>query len=104
MMYLSQNSRMTRAQKYFRYFIPVSIFNTGRTKEILNVNPTLSIARQEPERVFVTVYDYDENSLDECKLHCVEDSFGYKENKRVSWINIDGLRKHDVDLVSEKFG
>jgi magnesium transporter len=95
---------MTKAEKYFRYFIPVSLFGTSRTKEILNVNPTLNLARKEAEKVFVTVYDYDENSLDECHLDHIEQSFPYKENKHISWINIDGLRKHEVDLISEKFG
>jgi magnesium transporter len=95
---------MTKAEKYFRYLIPVSLFGTGRTKEILNVNPTLTLARKEAERVIVTVYDYDENSLDECHLDHIEQSFSYKENKHISWINIDGLRKHEVDVISEKFG
>jgi len=94
----------TSAKKYFRYLIPVSLFGTNRTKEILSVNPTLNIGRKEAERVFITVYDYDEGSLNECRLAKVEDSFAYKENKHISWINIDGLRKHDVDLLSEKYG
>jgi magnesium transporter len=95
---------MTRAEKYFRYIIPLSLFGTNRTKEILNVNPTTNLLRKEAEKVFITVYDYDERSLNECTLNNVEDSFAYRENKHVSWINIDGLRRHDVDLLSEKFG
>lgn len=95
---------MTKAEKYFRYFIPVSLFGTSRTKEILNVNPTISVPRKEAEKIYITVYDYDENSLDECHLDHIEQSFSYKENKHISWINIDGLRKYEVDLISEKFG
>lgn len=95
---------MTRAEKYFRYIIPLSLFGTSRTKEILNVNPTTNLLRKEAEKVFITVYDYDEQTLNECTLTNVEDSFAYRENKHVSWINIDGLRRHDVDLISEKFG
>lgn len=95
---------MSKAEKYFRYFIPVSLFGTGRTKEILNVNPTINIGRKEPENIFINVYDYDENSFSECTLNKIEDSFPYKENHHISWINIDGLRRHDVDLMSEKFG
>jgi magnesium transporter len=95
---------MTRAEKYFRYIIPLSLFGTSRTKEILNVNPTTNLLRKEADKVFITVYDYDEQSLNECTLTNVEDSFTYRENKHVSWINIDGLRRHEVDLLSEKFG
>lgn len=95
---------MTSAKKYFRYLIPVSLFGTNRTKEILNINPTVSINRKDAEKVFITVYDYDENSLHEYSLTKIEDSFPFKENRHISWINIDGLRRQDVDLISEKYG
>src|SRR5215216_3770741 len=95
---------MTKAEKYFRYFIPLSLFGTSRTKEILNVNPTTNISRKDAEKVFINVYDYDENSLDECRLATVEESFSFKENRHISWINIDGLKRRDVDVISEKFG
>jgi magnesium transporter len=93
----------TKAKKYFRYLIPVSLFGTNRTKEILNVNPTINISRKDAEKVFITVYDYDESSIHECRLARVEDSFPYKENSHISWINIDGLRKQDVELIGEKY-
>lgn len=95
---------MTSAKKYFRYLIPVSLFGTNRTKEILNVNPTITISRKDAEHVFITVYDYDASTLHEYNLQNIEDSFIFKNNERISWINIDGLRRRDVDLVSEEFG
>jgi magnesium transporter len=95
---------MNKAEKYFRYFIPTSLLGINRTKEILTVNPITNVGRKDAEKVFITVYDYDENSLDECSLQTVEQSFAYRENKHISWINIDGLRKHDVEVVSEHFG
>ena len=69
---------MIKAEKYFRYFIPSTLFGTHRTREILNSNPITNISRKDAEEVFVRVYDYDENSLDECTLHSVEQSFAYK--------------------------
>jgi magnesium transporter len=95
---------MNKAEKYFRYIIPTSVFGTQRTKEILNSNPITNISRKEAENVFVRVYDYDENSLDECTLKNIEQSFAYKENKHVSWINIDGIRRKDVEMISEHYG
>ena len=95
---------MTKAEKYFRYFIPLSLFGTARTKEILNVNPITNVSRKDAEKVFITVYDYDESSLEECHLKSIEESFSFKENKHITWINIDGLRKKDVEHISEKFG
>jgi magnesium transporter len=95
---------MTKAGKYFRYFIPVSFFGTYRTKEILNINPITNIGRKEAEKVFISVYDYDQNILKEQQLHSIEECSAFRENQHVSWINIDGLRKTDVDSISEQFG
>lgn len=95
---------MNKAEKYFRYIIPSSVFGTHRTKEILNSNPITTVNRKDAEKVFIRVYDYDENSLDECTLQNVEQSFQYKENKHVSWINIDGLRRKDIESISEHYG
>ena len=94
---------MTKSEKYLRYLNPLSLFGTNRTKEIVGINPTLNLSRKDAEKVFITVYDYDETSLRECGLEKIEESFAYKTNKRISWINIDGLRKHDVDVISEHF-
>jgi magnesium transporter len=95
---------MTRAKKYFRYLIPASLFGTNRTKEILNINPTLNLSRKDAEKVFITIYDYDESSLNEYDLVKIEDSFSFKENKHISWINVDGLSKREAELLSEKYG
>jgi magnesium transporter len=94
---------MTKAEKYIRYLIPVSLFSTSRTKEILNINPVANVNRKDAEKIFITVYDYDEASLTEHTFTNIEDCFGFKENKHISWINIDGLRRKEVELISEKF-
>jgi magnesium transporter len=95
---------MNKAEKYFRYIIPSALFGTHRTKEILTSNPITHESRKDAENVFVTVYDYDEDSLEECKLRSVEDSFRYKGNKHVSWINVDGLRRKDIEQIGECYG
>lgn len=94
---------MTKSEKYLRLLNPLTLFGTNRTKEIVGINPTLNISRKDAEKVFITVYDYDETSLKECSLGKIEESFAYKTNNHISWINIDGLRKHDVEVVSEHF-
>lgn len=94
---------MTKAEKYFRYFMPVSLFGTNRTKEILNINPTVNIGRKDAESVFISVYDYDENSVSETTLQNIDETFAFKENNKVSWINIDGLRKSDIDAICQEF-
>lgn len=93
-----------KPEKYLRYLNLPKLFGTQRTKEILSVNPTIIPTREEARDVVVFAFDYDGQSMEEKKLTCVEDTFGYKDSPRISWINIDGLRKTEVDKVSAHFG
>ena len=93
-----------RPEKYLRYLVPFSLFGLGRTKEILHVNPTATPQRKDAEEVHIGVYDYNAQGLEECQARSIKEIFAYKGNNRVTWINIDGLRKADVEIVSEHFG
>lgn len=90
--------------KYLRYLSLPKLFAPGRTKEILSVNPTVIPLREEAKEVSIYVFDYDENKIEEKKLPAVKDCFPYKTNGNISWINIDGLRKADVEAVCNHFG
>ncbi|MBE7173730.1 MAG: magnesium/cobalt transporter CorA [Williamsia sp.] len=74
-----------------------------RTKEILNINPTVLPVREEAAAVRVFVYDYNGDSLEKRELPEVRECIKYRENNRISWINIDGLRKADVELICNEF-
>ncbi|MFM2363168.1 MAG: magnesium and cobalt transport protein CorA [Bacteroidota bacterium] len=90
--------------KYLKYLVLPALFGTERTKEILHVNPTVLPHRIEPENIHVFVYDFDADSLKEHEADKVEDCLNYKDSNRISWINIDGLRKADVELVCTHYG
>lgn len=93
-----------RPEKYLKFFVPVSLFGTERTKEILHINPTVPPSRKDAQEIVITVYDYDETTLNEKPLSSIEQSFEFKSNNRVSWINIDGLRKTDVESICAHYG
>jgi magnesium transporter len=93
-----------KPEKYLRYLYLPNLFGTQRTKEILSVNPTVIPQREEAKEVVVSAFDYNDSSLEEKKFSCVEEAFGYKTSNRISWINIDGLRKSDVESVSNHYG
>jgi magnesium transporter len=93
-----------RPEKYLRYLHLPSLFGIRRTKEILSVNPTIIPHREEAKEVTVFVYDYDANSLEEKDLPSVVDCYAYKNSGRITWINIDGLRKSDVESVCNYYG
>ena len=92
-----------RPEKYFRYLYLPGLFGARRTKEILSVNPTIIPLREEAQKVAVFVFDYDANSIEEKDLPGVEDCFAYKTSGHTTWINIDGLRKTDVEAVCNHY-
>lgn len=79
------------------------LFGSQRTKEILNVNPTVIPIREEASEIRVFVYDYDAEHITEFESNKVDDCFSYKSSNKLSWINIDGLRKNDVERVCQHF-
>lgn len=93
-----------KPEKYLRYLNLSNLFGTERTKEILSVNPTIIPTREEAKEVVTFAFNYDSKIIEEKKLDCVEDAFVYKDSPRTTWINIDGLRKAEVDEVSAHFG
>jgi magnesium transporter len=91
-------------QKYLRYLMLPALFGTARTKEILQVNPTVMPQREEADTVAVTVYDYNPTHIREYSLDEVLDCYNFRDSANISWINIDGLRKADVENVCNHFG
>jgi magnesium transporter len=92
-----------RPEKYLKYLYLPNLFATKRTKEILSVNPTIIPHREEAKEVAVSIYDYNAESLEEKRLSAVGDCFLYKSSGRTTWINIDGLRKADVEDICTHF-
>lgn len=92
-----------RPDKYLKYLYLPNLFTTKRTKEILAVNPTVMPHREEAKEVVVSVFDYNPDSLEEKKMSSVGDCYKYKTSGRTTWINIDGLRKAEVEKVCTYF-
>ncbi|MDF2191020.1 magnesium/cobalt transporter CorA [Paraflavitalea sp. CAU 1676] len=91
-------------QKYLRYLGLPSLFGTHRTKEIFHINPTAVPQREEAADISITVYNYNTEKVEEQKLSKVEDCFAFRHNSLISWINIDGIRKADVESICNQFG
>ncbi|MEY4054090.1 MAG: magnesium/cobalt transporter CorA [Bacteroidota bacterium] len=92
------------SNKYLKYLNPLSIFDTKRTRTIFQVNPTVIPERVEASESKVTIFDYSPDSFQEVQLNQVADSYPFKESKNVSWINVDGIRKADVEAIAAHFG
>ena len=93
---------ISETKKYLQFIFP--FFNTKRTKEIFRVNPTVLPVREEATDVVIYVYEYNQAEVKEYELENIKDTFSCKDNNKISWINIDGLRKSDVETISKHFG
>jgi magnesium transporter len=92
-----------RPDKYLKYLYLPNLFTTKRTKEILSVNPTVIPQRAEAKDVVVTVFDYNQDTLEERKSSTVAEVLAFKTSGKTTWINIDGLRKAEVETVCAHF-
>jgi len=90
--------------KILKYLNPLTVFDTKRTRTIFKINPTVVPERVEATETKVTIFDYSPVSFQEVQLNQVTDSFPFKENNNVSWINVDGIRKAEVEAIAAHFG
>jgi magnesium transporter len=86
-------------------FIQHLIFPAAaRKKHIFAANPIAQPVREDAAEINIYVYDYNDKEVTEHQLASKEDAYKFMHSKNVSWINIDGLRKADVEEVCEYFG
>lgn len=67
-------------------------------------NPVHPGGRQEAKEIKVTVYEYNGQHISCKNFTDVKDIFNCKDTPDVSWINIDGIRRADVEAVCKHFG
>jgi magnesium transporter len=74
-----------------------------RTKKVLQVNPTAEPTRKEPEKSIISVFDYDKETYIQLNINKIEDTFKYLKSDTITWINVDGLRKDNVEKICTHF-
>ena len=79
-------------------------FDLISTKRVLQVNPTVDPVRMEPEEIKIFVYDYNSEGAKEEEVNSVTGCYPFLDSTKVSWINIDGLRKRDIEDICNHFG
>ena len=89
--------------EYLKFLNVLPQFSTRRTRDIFQVNPTVPPEREEAAEIHIRLFDFNQEHLEEKILESVTDSFPYMDNDHVSWVNIDGIRKADVETVCNHF-
>ena len=89
-------------ERFLKHLIK-PIFNTNRTRQIFHVNPTAPPVHHEDATIKICVYDYNGISIEEKQLKDIHQMLEFKNNNNVSWINIDGLNKPDIEEICRQF-
>jgi magnesium transporter len=92
-----------RPDRYIKHLIE-PIFHTSRTKEIFSYNPVTEPQREEAEETKLYVYNYDSAAIERCELKTVKDALAYRDSEKVTWINMDGLVKSEVENICSHYG
>lgn len=74
-------------------------FKKASKKAGMSPGTLVHVGEQKIETIKITLMNYDQARLEEKELERIEESFAYKDESPVSWINIDGL--HEVDLIQK---
>ncbi len=85
--------------KYLKYFNLFSLFDTKRTRDIFQVNPTRPVQREEAAAIHINVYDYNAEKMEVHTPNEINQCRVFKDNQHISWINIDGIRKKDIEAI-----
>ncbi|MGX5818189.1 magnesium/cobalt transporter CorA [Chitinophaga lutea] len=86
--------------------IPDAI-NPFRVKKqrLMNFNPvTAATSRRAVDKVRITVFEYDAKHIREEVTDNVENCLRYTKSDCIKWINVDGVRRDDVEKISGYFG
>lgn len=89
------------AKKYLEYILnPMELL---RTQKVLNVNPTI-IPERTTAVTSIKVFEYNNDKTETFTLKKVQDCFPFLKTESNTWINVDGLRKEDVEKLCEHYG
>ena len=92
-----------KPEKYLRYLVPLNLFGTRRTREILSQNPTIIPLREDSKEIKITVYDYNAEAMEVQEPTDIKHCFKFLSPNTITWINVDGIRKADVETLCNYF-
>ena len=92
------------AKRLFDY-LNIPLQQSGaRSKDILLVNPTNIAERIESPEIKITVYDYNQDEVTGYQLNHSDECLQFRDNAKISWLNIDGIKKSELELITQYYG
>lgn len=90
-----------RQKLNYKYLL--NTFGLVRTKEILQVNPTVAPTRTENGKVVIDVFEYNTSICNHYANVSLPQCEGFKNNATLKWINIDGIDKKTIEAICQQF-
>lgn len=92
---------VSRTKNYFKRLLPD--FTTKEDKVEAPLNVKNMPVREDREITLIDVYDYNAEKVTRVELDSVAACKNFKNNGNVTWINVDGLRKDDVEAICREY-
>jgi magnesium transporter len=90
-----------KKRHYLEYILnPIELL---RTKKVLHVNPTVEHLRKEVTQPIINITEYDKENITHGTLTNVDEACKYMHSSSNTWINVDGLRKNDIEKLCGHF-
>lgn len=84
--------------------LPEWAWNASKRRPMASFNPTRDLKDRKPEEPTVyTVFDYDEAGYEEKKVPDYKACYPYLDSGRVTWINVDGLKKEEIEKLCNHY-
>lgn len=90
-----------RQKLNYKYLL--NTFGLVRTKEILQVNPTVAPNRKENNEIVIDVFEYSSTGCKHYKNVSLNHCQNFKTNDTIKWINIDGIDKKSIEIICKQF-
>lgn len=88
-------------KKYLEYILnPINLMGS---KKIVQVNPTIPAERIEPEKSKIFLYEFDKEKCAAIPVETVAETFAHFDSPGITWINVEGLKKSDVEAICTHF-
>jgi magnesium transporter len=89
---------------YIKFFTKKGRESAERTRDIFVMNPTAPPTRTRETNSHIHVFDFAANYFTETEHVNTEDCYSYIDNGHVTWINVGGIIKEDVEKICSHFG
>src|SRR6478735_354931 len=92
---------MAITKNYFQRLMPGSPIKS--TDAAMPFKIVKDVIRNSSAGIQVDVYDYNADHVNHLEFTGVHDCKKFKNNGNITWINVDGLRKDDVEIICKEY-